>query len=236
MKGIMLLILAFILLGGAASAQTLVTGKIYSGNYDNSASNASVHIECSHNGSINLLDTNSMMDGTYAVRFDENNCSENDSVKVSASLNDYSSSNTDGEGKIKICTADDCSNNSYLAIVNILMIKPVQSNPAPSGGSGGREGGGGSGGYYYFCGNNKCDTGETPITCQKDCGNITVSDKTANTDANFTNQTINLLRDTSNQGITGAVTGFFGSRNGLIVSGFIIIVGILAIVTYYKRK
>ncbi|OGI12751.1 hypothetical protein A3K64_04165 [Candidatus Micrarchaeota archaeon RBG_16_36_9] len=61
------------------------------------------------------------------------------------------------------CSAVNVVPDSYSATKIKMYVDPSAYTP-PSGG-----GGGGSTHKYYNCGNNVCDTGETSLTCAKDC-------------------------------------------------------------------
>ncbi|GEM_PF-6415429 len=179
--------IAVILTLGIASAQTLVAGKVYNSDYSNVIDGVSVTAQCAGN----KLTTVSLNDGTYAVRFDNSQCTLGNGVSVYASKGSLSGS----ESGVVIECAGDCS-DEYSTIIN-MAIKNTGS-----GSSGGSSGGGGSV-RVYICGNGKCDSGETAITCARDCA---VTNNT-NITSNENNQTepINLEgNNTISFGITGA--------------------------------
>ena len=110
------------------SAQTLVAGKIYTSGYSDIVSGADVSITCNSN----ILDTNSLDDGTYAVRFNQSECGLGNNVEVSASKGDLSGS---ASGVVIECNdQNDCA-EGYVSIIN-LAIKAKESTGGHIGGSG----------------------------------------------------------------------------------------------------
>lgn len=224
-----------IFLINVVNAQTLVAGKIYNSGYSDIISGADITVTCNSN----VLDTTSLDDGTYAVRFNQTECDLRDNVNVNGVQGDLSGS---ASGVVIACNNETDTNcaEGYVSIIN-LAIKSQQS-------SGSHVNLGGS--RYYNCGNGKCDSGESINTCPRDCKviinqNVT-TDPNANNENNENNQTqtltTNLEEDnqTTNQGglskITGAVVGTLGTGWIVII---IFIVGVLAlslIVRFVRKK
>ena len=69
---------------GLASAQTLISGKIYNADYTQTISGASVNVDC--NGHATLVV--SLADGSYAAEYAEEECANGDSVSVNAQKGD----------------------------------------------------------------------------------------------------------------------------------------------------
>ncbi len=180
--GIFSLLLAIVLVSSidAISAQTLVAGKVYDSAYSQTILGASVVVAC---GSYSLS-TLTLDDGTFAVRFEENDCKENDNVLVSSTKGNLVGS---GSGVVAKCDGTNDCTEGLFSIVN-LNIKPkiIISGSSSTGGSGSTSRG------YYNCGNNKCDSGESINTCPRDCKAT-----------NQTNQTLSGL-STGNTGTNGA--------------------------------
>lgn len=218
------------------NAQSLIAGKIYNSDYTALVSGAEVSVTCNSN----ILNTDSLDDGTYAVKFEENLCGLGDSVSVNAEKSDLSGS---GTGIVVECEqGDDCEQGSLFSIIN-LAIKS-QSNNNNNNNNGGD-------GSYYFCGNNRCDSGETINTCPKDCKitqnqtqplitNTTSTETTTNTNTNSDSQLLDNNENNNPQSnlskITGAVTGALGNTGWLIIIIFIIALLILSLVIRIIRK
>ena len=229
-------LLLIILLINIASAQTLVAGKVYTSGYDDIVSGATITVTCNSNA----LDTTSLDDGTYAVRFDESECGLTESVNVNGVKGDLSGSDS---GVVIACNDRDNCAEGYVSIIN-PAIKAAQA-------AGNNNGGGGSNGRYYYCGNNKCDTGETATTCPKDCkinattnANTTTSQGTveltiAETQEQNTTENNNQAQ---NQGglsrITGAVIGAEGNSGLLVIIVFlaILLASLIAVRIIRNRK
>jgi hypothetical protein len=222
------------------NAQTLIAGKIYTSNYDNLVSGADVSVTCNLyplTTNSNPLITNSLEDGTYAVRFEENICNNTgDSVQVNSIKAGLSGS---GTGVVVECDGSNDCDSGLFSIVN-LAIKPQSNNNNNGGSSGG----------YYFCGNNRCDSGETINTYPKDC-KLTQNQTTTTTTTNTTNtETTNENTNTEETGgettppenqtrvsrITGAVTGVLGNFGLLIIIIFILVIIGLSISVRLIRK
>lgn len=234
--------LAFILSLNLASSQVLVAGKIYNGGFSDVISGASISVVCNSH----TLNTESLVDGTYAVRFDETECSEGNSASVSASKSGFQGKT--GSGTISVCDGADCDED-YVTIVNLGM----ETAPASTGGTGGGGGGGGSGGggfsvRYFMCGNGKCDTGETIKTCAKDC-NKTAELQVANPTETITDQPTEAERigeeekeqipeesEALGSKILGAVIGAGGKMGKWGILAFIIIIITLIFIIGLIRK
>src|SRR3989338_3057110 len=115
-------------LAGLAGAQTLVAGKIYNSDYSSVVSGASVLVTCTSTAGSFDLSTTSLDDGTYAVRFNESECTVRDTVgdtvKVSASKNTLSGENS---GTVIACEGDGCTESDYVSVLN-LNIKTENNN------------------------------------------------------------------------------------------------------------
>jgi len=83
------------------SAQTLVAGKIYNADYSSVIEGASVNVKCGSN----TLITRSLADGTYAVRFEQVQCTLGNNVIVTSSKNGLSGSES---GVIAECLSGSC--------------------------------------------------------------------------------------------------------------------------------
>jgi len=221
-----------------ASAQTLITGKIYSEGYSDIISGADVTVICG-----DTISTDSLDDGTYAIYFEVGVCNLESPVQVSATKGDLYG---EGTGTVAECNDGDCVDSDYLAVLN-LMIKAKSSSSSSS-----SSGGGHISGKYYFCGNNKCDTGETAVTCPRDCQ--TVSGGNSFTTLGVTNPDSNSGsngRDNPNpenivvqqedkpatvSGITGAVIGFGKTTTEIGLASLIIIFIVIVMVILAKKK
>lgn len=234
------LILTFgILFLNVVSAQnyTLVAGKIYTAGFNDIVSGAQVSVVCNSYS----LSTTSLNDGSYAVGFDPAlyPCLSGNSVGVSASTTTLTGT---ASGNVAECNHGETCDADFIAIINLIMnTKPSTTD---------NTGVGGGGGYYYFCGNGKCDTGETAITCPRDC-NITklAENKSNEAEENKTAPTNETLsskeptEDTAQQTsgisrITGAVIGALASSPPLtfIVLAIIIIIVASLIVRVKRAK
>ena len=210
------------------SAQTLVAGQIYNSDYSDKIGGASILVTCNSN----FLSTTSLEDGTYAVRFEESACIENDTASVivkKSGFNDKIAS-----GVINKCEEGECG-GSYFTIINFgLEVKLINTNNGKGGNSYG------SIGNYYLCGNGICDTGESIKTCPIDCKVIELSEKS-------TEKAIDLNKENSEESnssrgkpspITGAVIGALTNGRGIIVLAFLIILitGYLFVRKYLKKR
>jgi len=223
-------VLAFIIFSvSLASAQALIIGKIYSEGYSETVSGADVTVICN-----SAKNTNSLEDGTYAVKFDISICSLGSSVKVSATKGDLYGEST---GTIVQCDNGNCVDSEYLAVLN-LMIKdkpttPTHSSSSSSGGSVGRTSYLG----YFNCGNNICDTGENDGTCPKDCAKKTSENGLIELGLNQNQETTNQTdkKKTSGSGITGAIIGFGRSSAGIGLVAIIILLIIIILIAIARR-
>ena len=217
-KNLALALVALLALTSIVSAQTLIVGKIYNSDFSATISGADVSINC--NGEV--LDTNSISDGTYAVRFNDSLCAAGDSFSVSASKDTATGSDS---GVVNPGTDED------KGIVNVAITVPAPNIPvSPSSG-----GGGGSGGHYYFCGNGICDTGENSVTCPKDCP----VEILATSEENETETTSEAPEEQPTQGffagITGAVVGVFGTTGSIFAIIFVVLILGAGITVYVVR-
>ena len=90
-----LMILSLLVLSvGAVSAKTLIAGKIYDYNYQNTIAGAFVNVTCNGNSII----TNSSAEGNYAVNYTETQCDVGDFLIVYASHPDYGEGTNNWEG------------------------------------------------------------------------------------------------------------------------------------------
>ena len=236
-----LLCFVFISSLNLASSEALIAGKIYNSDFSDTIEGADIIVACNSN----TLSTNSLTDGTYAVRFDETLCNDSSNVSVVASKSGFQAKT--GPGVVRKCEAQDCE-EEYVTIVNLGM----KTSPANTGNTGrtGNSGGSSSGSIkYYLCGNNKCDTGETPKTCPKDCKEIvqlaqTTATESANDETISTGE-INEEEQSSNKETTsetlvskilGAVIGPSGQIKLLIPAIFLALILIIAIAVFIKRR
>ena len=190
------LVIAVLLTIGMASAQTLIAGKVYNSDYSSLIEGASVTVQCN----TNRLVTTSLADGTYAVRFNQTECTLGNGVSVTASKGSLSGS---GSGVVVECLSGDC-NDEYSTVINTAMKETNSGSPVSSGG--GSSGGGGRA-RVYICGNGKCDSGETEVTCARDCKTETNSTACSGTTCLVNNQTEPIALNGTDQvsfGITGA--------------------------------
>jgi hypothetical protein len=115
-KTILALVLVFITMTSisAVSAGTLIAGKTYNADFSDVVSGADVEVTC---GNETMTDT-SESDGTYAVNFDEEDCTIGDEVTVEATKGDLYGEETgivlDGATFNVPC--------NDLAVVNVPMI------------------------------------------------------------------------------------------------------------------
>jgi len=182
-------IFSIIFLISFINAQTLIAGKIYTSDYNALVSGAEVTVTCNSNSLI----TNSLDDGTYAVRFEENICKLDNNVQVNAVKSGLSGS---GSGVVVECDGSNDCDSGLFSIVN-LAIKSQSSDDD-------NDNNGGSNGRYYFCGNNRCDSGESVNTCPKDCTpsqNQTTNTTTTNTTTETTTNT-----NTTSESLTNNLT------------------------------
>jgi len=240
MKKILTIILAFVLIlplvVNAASAQTLITGKVYdSGN--NGISDALVGVTC-HNS---ILDTITKDDGTYAVRFDVDKCIVGDLIQVSASKG--SLSGKDASTVVACDNPSGCEGSEYISVLNVVIKSSSNVNVnANNGGSSNR---------FYFCGNNICDTGESTSTCPKDCPlnfpekGVVALGIEENQNSNSGSQEENnidqgnIVQEDENSnvggGITGALVGFGKTNIGFGTIAVIILLIIAVLIALIRR-
>lgn len=203
----------------SAATITLVAGKVYNSDYSKLVDGADVSVIC--NGT--SLATTSLSDGTFAVGFETSKCSTTDNPTITAAKTGLSD----------------------LRITDVVIeIDNGVSSPSPSPSNGGGSSGGGSSGgsSYFLCGNGKCDSGENPVTCPKDCKTATTTqtnttsaeNKAAETTENTGAETSTEVKSSS--GITGAVTGFVKTPAGIGVLVFIFIIVVLYIYTLTRNK
>jgi hypothetical protein len=102
--------------------QTIVEGRVYYEDTNQSAGNASVAIECSHNGTVYTKNAHSinsgLLKGTYFVIFPQDQCIAGDEVTVSAVKNGL---NGEEEGTIKDWISRRCLDVD-VGIVNIPLV------------------------------------------------------------------------------------------------------------------
>ena len=244
MKGkiaLFVLPILILFLTGIVSAETLIGGKIYNSYFDSYSEAASVTISCSHGGQAYSKSTSSVGDGTYAVEFEEGECSIDDSVTVTATKADFSG---DSQGTIKECDGDGECEADYFAIVNVIMRKIT----TPS--NGGSSGGGSctyNKDYDWQCGEwGECIDGVQARTCKayNNCGNSygrPETSKECSVEASVSGE--NGLTTTSSDegqesrgGITGAVIGMFDSASSIGVIIFIIAIVVIAIFVAIMRR
>ncbi|MBS3077500.1 hypothetical protein J4233_04475 [Candidatus Pacearchaeota archaeon] len=220
-----------------ANAQALVAGKVYNADFSDILSGVNVKVVCNNAEPSNTI---TLGDGTYAVRFEETECNESDSVSVVASKSGFQDKS--GSGTISRCEGTDCE-EPYVTIINLGM-KTQTSN--------GGNTGGGSSGRHYLCGNGKCDSGESVNTCPKDCKTIELLTQTTNTTANADDEETTgtqatrteipeeTLSETTNAssfpGITGAVIGTLGAAGTFLIIVFLIGIIAAAITVRIIRK
>ena len=211
------------------SAQTLVAGQIYNSDYSSTLASASIVVTCNSNS----LSTISLDDGTYAVRFEESECIENDTASVTVTKSGFNSKTE--SGVINKCDGGDCGGN-YFTIINFAL--QTQTTNTNTGGGGG---GGSSGGGFYLCGNGICDSGETVDTCPKDCNIIELTELNFKDDETkeetTTTQEQEETQQTAFSKITGAVVGTLKETKTWIVGIFILgVIGAFGVVRFRKRK
>jgi len=119
-------VLVFIILSiSLTSAQTLVAGKIYNSDYSGNIGEASVIVTCN----FNTLNTNSLNDGTYAVRFDVGLCNVDNDVKVTATKDNLAG---EGNGVISVCNENQNCDDGLVSIVNLNLKEVAQPQNPPS--------------------------------------------------------------------------------------------------------
>ncbi len=201
------------------SAQTIivVAGKVSNEDYSQFISGASVNVTC--NG--NLLTTISLDDGTFAVGFDLDKCSETSSPSIAAAKAGFSN--------LKIADVVIKIDPDTLPLVNTNNDDNNNNN--------------GGGGSYYFCGNGRCDSGENERTCPRDCKSAnTIQTNAAITTIQTTAQNETSGEETGTEdkgffsGITGAVIGALGAGGAIAALIFIIVIIALAIIVAVMRK
>jgi hypothetical protein len=199
---------------GIVGANTLVGGKIYNSDYSGVIEGADIVITCG----VDVLDTTSLSDGTYAVIFDSESCYNSNSVSIIASKDSLS-----GQGNSIINSSPE---GEFVSVANVnIRLKSTTPTTRHSRNT-------------YLCGNGRCDSGETSKTCSRDCPlttgeeniidliNLSEIENTTNSESS-NSENENLLeisnsseenKDTSSP-ITGAVTGTSkkGNGNGLII-------------------
>ncbi|MDD5191942.1 MAG: hypothetical protein PHH54_05040 [Candidatus Nanoarchaeia archaeon] len=220
----------FVFLISITSAQTLVAGKIYNSEYSDIISDADVTVTCNSH----VLETDSLDDGTYAVRFDVDECGEGANVNAEGAKGSLYGSDS---GVVIECNdRGDCA-EGFVSIIN-LAIKPKQTTNHNNGGNN----------RYYLCGNDKCDSGESVTTCPRDCkifinNNITgePSQNAGNGDESSNNETQTLTgnNQTTTLGgvsrITGAVVGTLGT-GWVVIIVFIVGILVLSLIVRFIRK
>ncbi len=216
--------LLVILSVGFANANTIIVGKIYNSDFSSTLGNANVHVKCGSD----YLDTTSLSDGTYAVRFSESGCNGNSTAEVTANKAGFAEKKESGIA-VK-CEGSDCEEN-YISVINLGL-----STASNSGGSNGGSSGGSSN-HYYLCGNGICDSGETAGTCSQDCSTLleTVSFSSSNTKENKKEEPIlNIQEQEEASPLTGAVTGMSGFvKSGIGISTVIGLLAILILAIFF---
>jgi len=117
-KTFMFMVLALFLIStiSVVSAQTIIAGKIYDSpnfNTANGVANANINVTCNSN----VLTTQSLSDGTYAVGFEVEDCPNNSTVTVVAEKNGISNT---GTGIVHDYTA--IIEGLYIGVVDIPLI------------------------------------------------------------------------------------------------------------------
>ena len=236
-----LIILCIVSMGivNAVSAEqdsTIVTGKVYNSS-GNSVPDSNVSVNC--NGNILNSVALSVYDGTYIVKFDLSQCTKNNTVVVFASKGTMS-----GVAKpvtVTICTDSSCEINSYIAIAN-PVIKQTSTNPNSTSPTSNVNNYYYSNGNYYLCGNGKCDSGESELTCPRECKKTEpikpITYTANNSETTGTNTTkietlTEILPQTNSSGIfsgvAGAVIRTLGTAGTIGVGIFIVLILIIFI-------
>lgn len=135
MKGLGFVILSLMLLsvvsacgykdhGDCGITKTIVEGRIYFADTNQSAGNADVTITCTHNGHDYTKTAHSLnygnLKGTYIVTFPQENCIKGDSVVVSAVSKDGKTSGV-ASGTVKDWITQKCLDID-LGIVNVPLV------------------------------------------------------------------------------------------------------------------
>ena len=202
---------------GLTSANTLVMGKVYDSNFSQIIPDAEVIIHCNES----WLFTTSRSDGTYAVIFDTPDCDNSLKVEINVSKDRWS-----GKGSSIINSSGGLFN---LVVININMqegpvveIKRVSRSHKTN---------------YFLCGNGICDSGEKVTTCPEDCTTPSkepiINEIPTEVLSLNTGKEIILETNQNNPGITGAITGVFGSGSTIFLVfalAFLLIIGIIVIV------
>ncbi len=120
-KILSIIVLSFLILSaiGAVSAKTIVAGKIYNADYNDTVAGADVTVTCVHGSDTNVQTFTSLSDGAYGVYFDENGenaCDSGDSLTVSAVKDGLYGSKTG------IVHENVLPNNWDLAVVNVPLV------------------------------------------------------------------------------------------------------------------
>lgn len=230
-----ILILSAIFSLSIISAQTpvagkvLVAGKVYDLNYGVNIADANVVITCNNHP----LDTKSLNDGTYAVRFESSECILGNTIKVSSEKGALIGSES---GTVIACNEANCDED-YFSLIN-LALKPRQAIQYSHSGSGSSSGTR----RVYICGNGKCDSGETQNTCPKDCKIplLSVSDESANnedtTQQTGNPETIELTNEQDGKklflfGISKDIfSNLFKMPSLFMLIAFIVLIAVLAII------
>jgi len=103
---------------GLISATTFVGGTIYNEDFASTISGALVSITCNHEGDLNIQNTTSSSEGTYAVTYNEvgeDACDDGDFVTVVATYGNLSGSETG-------IVLNDLVGDLDVAIVNVPIV------------------------------------------------------------------------------------------------------------------
>lgn len=233
LKFIYFLLVLSVLSLNLASAQTLIAGKVYNSAFSDTISNVDIKVTCDDRASLSTI---SLSDGTYAVRFEESECSEGDNVRVLSSKTGYLDKTS--YGTVTRCEGENCE-EAFVIIVNL----GIGTSSSSSGSSGH---GHGTSVRFYMCGNRICDSGETVNTCPTDCKKTELLAQPAGTNNGGDNKETPKIDLTGSQdddsdyfsGITGAVTGTLGNSGLGIVLIVVFLAGliVLAVVLRVRKR
>ena len=113
-----MIIMSFVLISNVSAKKTLVAGIIYEADWQTPVANASVVVSCYHNSDVNVQNTNSLSDGSYAVMYiggGTNACDDGDTVIVNATKEGLGSGSNSG------VVHGDMADNLDIAIINVVI-------------------------------------------------------------------------------------------------------------------